>query len=510
MDSTNERDNRIRKLNELRSKGIDPYPYLFNRTHTVKSVLADFDRLAESQVHVKLAGRLYTRRDFGKTCFFDMHDESGKMQLYVRKDETLLKPQKVDADFSEAPASVSLNSAPQGSASPSSSSLLQLIDLGDFVGVEGPLFKTKTGEPSVQVKELTILAKSLVALPEKFHGLQDTELRFRKRYLDLLSNEETRELFRTRSKVINLTRRFFEERGFLEVETPMLQPLYGGAAAEPFRTHYKVLDRDYYLRIATELYLKRLIVGGYERVFEIGKNFRNEGLDRSHNPEFTGLESYEAYVDYNHVMDMVEELFRYLALELRESTKVVWQGKEYDFGTQWERVDFIPVLKAKIGVDVLLLSENQMREQCKKHGVEVTDVTPYGKMLDKLFSEMIQDHIHGPAFVINHPKIISPLAKAHRNNPEVVERFEPVIGGMEFGNAFSELNDPLEQRRRFEEMTAKHEEFAVTDEDFLAVLEQGMPPTGGLGLGIDRMVMLFADRASIREVIAFPQLKEEA
>ncbi len=476
-----ERENRIRKLNELREKGIEPYPYSFERTHTISQALADFDSLLGTQTPVKVCGRLYTRRDFGKTVFFDLRDENAKIQLYIRKD-----------DLGEEPFS-----------------RLELIDLGDFVGVEGPLFKTKTGEPSVHVTKLALLSKSLAAMPEKFHGLQDTELRLRYRHLDLISSDETRDVFRMRSKVTNLIRRFFDERGFLEVETPMLQPLYGGAAADPFRTHYNALDRDYYLRIAPELYLKRLLVGGYEKVYELGKNFRNEGLDRSHNPEYSGFESYQAYVDYEEVMRQVEELFRYIANELKGQTIVTWQGKEYDFGKAWERVEFIPTLREKLDVDPLSLSETQMRETCKKHGVEVTDKTPFGKMLDKLFSEMIQDHIHGPAFVIDHPKIISPLAKTKRGNPEVVERFEPVIGGMEFGNAFSELNDPLEQRKRFEEQVSRHEEFAVIDEDFLSALEQGMPPTGGLGLGVDRIVMLFTDRPSIRDVIIFPQLREE-
>jgi lysyl-tRNA synthetase class 2 len=479
MNSLSERDNRIRKLNELREKGVEPFPYCFERTHTIAEALEGFDKLAEAEQSVSVAGRLYTRRDFGKTLFFDLHDESGKIQLYVRKDEV------GEERFA----------------------LLSLIDLGDFVGVEGPLFKTRSGEPTVNVKKFVLLSKSLAALPEKFHGVQDTELRYRKRHLDLLASDESRQVFRTRSKLINLIRRFFDERGFLEVETPMLQSLYGGAAAEPFRTHYRALDMDYYLRIATELYLKRLIVGGFEKVYEIGRNFRNEGLDRSHNPEFTGFESYEAYIDYHHVMDMVQELFRMLAQELTGSTTVTWMGKEFDFSKPWERVEFVPALAAKIGADPLGLSEKDLRNICKAKNVEVSDDAPYGKMLDKLFSELIQDHLHGPAFVINHPKVISPLAKVHRDNPALTERFEPVIAGVEFGNAFSELNDPLEQRKRFEEQVARHEEFSVIDEDFLDTLEQGMPPTGGLGLGIDRMVMLFTDSASIRDVIIFPQLK---
>lgn len=520
MNSTNERDNRIRKLNELRSQGIEPYPYRFERTHTVKDVLADFDDLASSQTPVRVAGRLFTRRDFGKTCFFDLHDESGKLQLYVRKETPLallallagLTPQKVGTDFSGTPAQPSSdNTLPERNVPPGTppafSDFLALIDLGDFVGVSGVLFRTKTGEPSVHVTQITLLSKSLAALPEKFHGLQDTEIRFRKRHLDLLSHEQTRNVFRLRSRLINLVRRFFDDRGFLEVETPMLQPLYGGAAAAPFVTHYNALDCDYFLRIATELYLKRLIVGGFEKVYEMGKNFRNEGLDRSHNPEFTGFEAYEAYADYYHVMDMVEELFGFLARELTGSTTVTWMGKELDFSKPWERVEFVPALAAKLGTDPLALSEADLRKVCEQKGVEVSERTPYGKMLDKLFSGLVQDHLVGPAFVMNHPGIISPLAKVHRDNPQVTERFEPVIAGIEFGNAFSELNDPLEQRARFEEMVVRHEEFAVLDEDFLETLEQGMPPCGGLGLGIDRMVMLFTDSASIREVIIFPQLR---
>ncbi|MEA3310674.1 MAG: lysine--tRNA ligase [candidate division WOR-3 bacterium] len=504
MSSLPDRENRIRKLDELRSKAIEPYPYSFERTHTAAEALADFDKLSESETQVKVAGRLRTRRDFGKTIFFDLHDESGKIQLYIRKDEALLAQPSSDNALPE-------RNVPPGKH-PLFSDFLSLVDLGDFVGVSGPLFKTKTGEPTINVKEFTMLSKSLAALPEKYHGLQDTEQRLRKRHLDLLVNQETREVFRTRSRLINLVRAFFDERGFLEVETPMLQPLYGGAAAEPFRTHYRVLDRDYFLRIATELYLKRLIVGGFEKVYEIGKDFRNEGLDRVHNPEFTMLEAYQAYVDYSQMMRLTEELFRLLASELTGSTTVTpvtWMGAEFDFSGEWEKVEFVPALAEKIGTDPLQLSEDDLRKICKDKGVEVTDQTPYGKMLDKLFTELVQNHIQGPAFVADHPRIISPLAKVHRNNPQLVERFEPVIAGVEFGNAFSELNDPLEQRKRFEEQTARHEEFSVMDEDFLQVLEQGMPPTGGLGLGIDRMVMLFTDSASIRDVIIFPQLKEE-
>ncbi|MBN2378239.1 lysine--tRNA ligase [candidate division WOR-3 bacterium] len=476
-----ERENRIRKLEELRGKGIEPFPYSYVRTHTVAEALEDFNKLAESHKPIRVAGRLITRRDFGKAAFFDLHDSTGRMQLYLRKDQ--VGEEKY--------------------------ALLGLVDLGDFIGAEGELFKTKTGEPSVNVKDFSVLSKSLLALPEKFHGLQDVEQRLRRRHLDLLANEETRQVFAARARLVNLVRRFFDDRGFLEVETPMLQPLYGGAAAEPFTTHYNALDRDYYLRIATELYLKRLIVGGYEKVYEIGKNFRNEGLDREHNPEFTAFECYQAYVDYHEMMQLVEELFRMLAKELCGTTKVTWMDGTYDFARAWERVEFVPTLAKKIGSDPLALSSDDLRKLCNKHGVDQTAETPYGKMLDKLFSALIQDHIGGPAFVTDHPKVISPLAKEHRTNQDLVERFEPVIGGVEFGNAFSELNDPLEQRRRFEDMAARHEEFSVLDEDFLETLEQGMPPTGGLGLGIDRMVMLFTDRASIRDVIIFPQLRED-
>lgn len=481
MTSLSERENRIRKLNELREKGVEPYPYAFERTHTVAAALEDFEGLSKAETVVTLAGRLYTRRDFGKTCFFDLHDSSGKIQLYIRKDEV------GDEQFA----------------------LLPLIDLGDMVGVQGSLFKTKTGEPSVLVKEFVLLSKSLLALPEKFHGLQDTEQRQRKRHLDLLINKGPREVFSTRTRLVSLVRRFFDEREFLEVETPMMQPLYGGATAEPFRTHYNALDRDYYLRIATELYLKRLVVGGFEKVYEIGKDFRNEGLDRVHNPEFTMLEAYQAYVDYNEMMRLVEELFRILADELTGSTTVTWMGTEFDFSKPWERVEFLPALSEKIGTDPLKLSPEKLCNVCKERNVEIGDDAAYGKMLDKLFTELVQDHIHGPAFVADHPKVISPLAKVHRNNPQLVERFEPVIAGIEFGNAFSELNDPTEQRKRFEEQVARHEEFSVIDEDFIEVLEQGMPPTGGLGLGIDRMVMLFTNRSTIRDVIIFPQLREE-
>ena len=467
------------KLSKLKDLGVSPYAYRWARTHLASEVIAAFEELSEAKAEVRLGGRLMSRREHGKTQFGHIQDASGRIQLYLRKDEL------GDDHFGR----------------------LSLMDIGDIVGVRGEVFRTRTGEITILVKELALLAKSLRPLPEKFHGLKDVELRYRQRHLDLVMNPDSRGVFLVRARITALIRRFLDGRAFVEVETPTLQPLYGGAAAEPFKTRYNVLEQDMFLRISDELYLKRLIVGGMERVYEMCKDFRNEGLDRTHNPEFTQVELYQAYADYNDMMELVEELFRFLAQEIHGTTEITFQGEKLDLGKPWQRIRFTDALADKLDADPLELSDEMLLKLAARFGVQADKDTGRVKLLDKLFEELVQDHIVEPSFVMDHPKITCPLAKQHRDNPELVERFEPVACGMELGNAFSELNDPIEQRRRFEEQLARHEEHATLDEDYCAALEQGMPPTGGLGLGVDRMVMLLTDTPSIRDVILFPQLR---
>lgn len=472
---------RIEKLKKLTDQGIIPYPYRFPRTHSSQEVINNLDQLTADKTMIRIAGRLVARREHGKTVFGQIEDGAGRIQIYLRKD-TL--GDRFD--------------------------LLELFDIGDFLGIEGEAFRTRTGEPTVFVHSFELLSKALKSLPEKWHGLKDTEIRYRQRYLDLIANPEVRTVFTLRTKIINLIRQFLNDRGYLEVETPILQPLYGGAAARPFETHYHALDQNVFLRIADELYLKRLIIGGFERVYEVGKDFRNEGLDRFHNPEFTQIELYEAYKDYTDMMQLVEELFHHLARILTGSPQLSYQGTAIDFSKHWRRISFLDSLVEKTKTPNLLhLPETDCAALATRFGIEVQPQTTKPKILDKLFSELVQKNIVEPTHVTDHPKLLSPLAKTHRLDPERVERFEPIVCGIELGNSFSELNDPLEQRRRFERQTAEREEYANIDEDFLTALEHGMPPCAGLGLGIDRLVMLFTNTDSIREVILFPQLKPE-
>ncbi len=475
-----EREIKIAKVERLRSLGIKPYPYRFERTHQTQQVLDDFDKLSTDKTIVRLSGRLIAKRGHGKTVFGHITDAQGKIQIYLRQDFLGEKFQ-----------------------------LLDLLDVGDFIGVEGEVFKTKTDEITILVKSFEFLAKCLRPMPEKWHGLKDVETRYRSRHLDLIANPEAKKIFLIRTKIINLIRQFLNERGFVEVETPILQPIYGGAAATPFQTFYKALDQNMFLRISDELYLKRLIVGGIEKVFEVGKDFRNEGLDRTHNPEFTQVETYEAYADYNDVMKMVEELFKFIALKLFGKTEITFKDKIIDLGKPWHRLKFVDALKAKLGEDLLGQSIDSLKKLGTKFGIDTDGIHSFGKMLDKLFSELIQKDIIEPTFVMDHPRITTPLAKTHRDDPDLVERFEPVVFGVELGNAFSEATDPVEQRKRFEEQIKLNEEYATLDEEFISALEYGMPPCGGLGLGIDRMVMLFTNTESIREVILFPQLKDK-
>ncbi|MEA2427948.1 MAG: lysyl-tRNA synthetase, class [Thermoleophilaceae bacterium] len=473
-------DDRREKLDRLRADGIDPFPHTYEGVVPIARIHEAHDSLEageETETGYRVAGRIAARRGQGKMAFIDLVDRSGRIQLQAKKD--VLGDESFDR--------------------------LVSLDLGDLVGVDGTVFKSRRGELTLRVDSWTLLAKSLAAPPEKFHGLQDVETRYRRRELDLIANEDTRELFILRSKVIAAIRAWLDERGFLEVETPVLQPLYGGALARPFTTHFNALDRDFYLRIATELYLKRLIVGGLEKVYELGKDFRNEGLSHKHNPEFTMLEWYEAYADYNQVAGELEEVVSYVARE------VGYEG-EVDFSPPWRRVALNDAIREETGIDVL---ENRDRDSlvsaAREKGIELDPAETWPQLVDDLLSKYVEPKIVNPTIIMDYPVELSPFAKAHRSKPGLVERFEAFAQGMEFANAFTELNDPDEQRARFEEqkrqLAAGDEEAQPYDEDFVRALELGMPPTGGIGIGIDRLVMILSGRSSIREVVLFPAMR---
>ena len=475
-------EQRIRKLQELRDRGINPYPYSFDRTHLAAEVLASFDAIQGAEV--RLAGRLLTVRLMGKAAFAHIQDGSGRIQIYVRRD-------RVGDEQYE---------------------LFKALDLGDFVGVSGKPFRTKTGEITIEVESLSLLSKSLRGLPEKWHGLTDVEKRYRQRYLDLISNEEVRQVFVTRSRTIDAIRRYLVDHGFLEVETPILQPIHGGAAAKPFATHHNALDRDLYLRIALELYLKRCVIGGIEKVFEIGRNFRNEGISTRHNPEFTMLELYQAYTDYSGIMTILEDMVPTVARQVLGTTTIEYSGYTIRLDAPWPRIPLRDAIRNESGIDYEEYpTAEALYEVVRGAGVHVEPNSTRAKLIDSLLSSFVEPKLIQPTFLIDYPVEMSPLAKRKRDDFELVERFEAFIGGMEIGNAFSELNDPLDQRERFEQQLAERaagdEEAQPMDEDFLIALEHGMPPTGGLGVGIDRLVMLFTGNNSIREVILFPQLR---
>lgn len=478
---------RLAKLETLREAGIDPYPPRVARTHTAAEVNALVNGLAEGvtevpAVEVDVAGRVVARRDMGKATFIDLLDGTGRVQ-------TLLRQNAIDHYDS-----------------------LRLIDLGDFIGVHGQPMRTRTGQPTVAATHWTMLAKALHAPPEKFHGLQDSELRQRKRYLDLMSNEDTRRTFTIRSKVVSAIRRFLDARGFLEVETPILQDSAGGAAARPFMTHYNVLDEDRVLRISLELHLKRLIVGGFERVYEIGRNFRNEGMSWKHNPEFTMLETYEAYADYSDVARMVEEMVSSVATDVLGSTRFTFRDHEIDLATPWRRLTLHDALREYGGLDLDEYStEDTLRAEMERRNLPAPPNAGYGTLVDEVMSFYVEPKLIQPTFLLDYPVELSPLAKRKPGSPHLVERFEPFIGGFEVGNAYTELNDPIDQRVRFEEQLrlrdAGDEEVELVDDDFLFALEHGMPPTGGFGVGIDRLIMILTGQDHIRDVILFPQLK---
>ncbi len=477
---------RLAKLERIRATGADPYPLRTRRSHTVAEARASFESEAGTSAQFDLAGRLTALRGMGKAMFGDLRDGTGRIQIYLKKD--ILGDERF--------------------------AFLENLDLGDHLQVSGPLFRTRTGEITVEVTGLTMLGKSLLPLPEKWHGLKDIEIRYRQRYLDMLANPEVGATFRVRSKAVSAMRRFLDARGFLEVETPVLQPQYGGATARPFTTHHNALDRELYLRIATELYLKRLLVGGIDKVYEIGKNFRNEGIDAEHNPEFTVMESYEAYADYLIVMRMVEDMVAYIASESLGTTTITWDGNEISLDPPWKRVTMRQSIIDRTGIDILAEADlRALRLAVADHGIRLDAKPTWAKTVDELFSQEVQPHLMAPTFVTEHPLELSPLAKRKPDDPRLVERFEGFVGGMELANAFTELNDPLDQFERFEEQArqraAGDDEAQPLDEDFITALMHGMPPAGGLGMGIDRLVMILTGQRSIREVILFPQLRSQ-
>ena len=476
---------RHERLKQIRELGFDPYGQAFEHTHTVPQILTQYgDKAAEQladRIKVRVAGRIQTIRRMGKAGFLHLLQNGQKLQVYIRKDAV------TEASYK----------------------LYELLDIGDIIGVGGYLFRTKTGELTIHAEELVLLSKIMLALPEKWHGLEDIETRYRQRYLDLISNPEVRKVFVTRSKIIRSLRRQLDERGFLEVETPMMQPLYGGAVARPFITHHNTLDINLYLRIAPELYLKRLVVGGIERVYEINRNFRNEGISTRHNPEFTMLEFYQAYTDYRGMMQLSKELFRQVALDATGNTEVTYQGKRVDFA-RFQEFSMREVL-VEYWPDAQKPTLENVRDPdwLLRHSKEKTP----GVALVDLFEQYVEDRLTDPTIIYDFPVDISPLSKNKPDEPEFVERFEIFAGGLEIANAFTELNDPQEQRRRFEQQLARKaggdEEAHVMDEDYVRALCYGMPPAGGEGIGIDRLTMLLTDSKSIRDVILFPLLRPE-
>lgn len=473
---------RRQKLQALMAAGQNPYTITcFDVTHRSEEITAQYDQLEGKTVSI--AGRMTSRRIMGKASFAHLLDGQGEIQIYVKRDDV---GEEAYAAFKQD-------------------------DLGDILGVKGIVFKTKTGEVSVHAQEITLLCKSLKVLPEKFHGLVDTDLRYRQRYVDMIVNPEVRDTFRKRSKIIAAVREFLDGEGFLEVDTPVLHTLEIGASARPFRTHHNALDIDMFLRIETELYLKRLIVGGFERVYEVGRIFRNEGMDATHNPEFTSVETYQAYANYKDVMDMVERLYEFVAMKTLGTTDVTYQGQVIHLKAPWKRMTMADAVKEACGVDWLTWqSDEEARADCEARGVHVEKTAKRGDCLSELFDAFVEDKLQQPTFIMDYPVEISPLAKRKPEDPRLTERFEFFITGHEMGNAFSELNDPIDQRARFEAQVAQRKAegiHAEVDEDFVNALEYGMPPTGGLGFGLDRLVMLLTDSPTIRDVLLFPTMK---
>lgn len=484
---------RRQKMQDLLDLGIDPFGQKFERTATSKSLKEDWDAFSkeelhdkEAESHVSIAGRIMTKRGKGKAGFAHVKDLEGQIQIYVRKDAV------GDEQFD----------------------LWNSADLGDIVGVEGVMFKTNTGELSVKATSFTMLAKALRPLPDKFHGLQDVEQRYRQRYLDLITSDESTQTFITRSKIIQEMRSYLNAKGFLEVETPMMHTIAGGAAARPFVTHHNALDMELYMRIAIELHLKRLIVGGLEKVYEIGRVFRNEGISTRHNPEFTMIELYEAYADYNDIMDLTEEMVAYIAEKVTGSTTVTYDGEEIHLAPKWRRWHMVDAVKEFTDVDFYNVNtDEEAHALAKEHGVEVKPNMKYGHVLNEFFEQKVEENLVQPTFIYGHPVEVSPLAKQNPEDKRFTDRFELFIVRREHANAFTELNDPIDQKQRFlaqmEEKAQGNDEAHEMDDDYIEALEYGMPPTGGLGIGIDRLVMLLTDSASIRDVLLFPYMRHK-
>ena len=476
--------NRIDKMHKIEEHGWRPFGHRFEWTHRSADVKEQFEALAEAEAEVKLAGRVMAIRGHGKTCFMDMQDKTGRMQLYVRKDVL------GEEDYS----------------------LVKMMDIGDTIGVTGIPFRTHMGEISIKVVKMEMLSKSLRPLPEKWHGLKDIETRYRQRYVDLIVNPEVRDTFVKRSQIIRSVREVLDSHDFLEVETPILNTIAGGAAARPFISYHNALDMQVYMRIAPELYLKRLIVGGMDRVYELGRVFRNEGIDNRHNPEFTSVEIYQAFADYRDMMDLTEEVVVKTALKVLGTTKITYEGVEIELASPWKRISMIDAVKEYSGKDFTNVTDlEEARAIAKELNVAIEPTFGIGKIINACFEEYVEDKLIQPTFITGHPKEISPLAKSNPDNPEITDRFEAYIYGREICNGFTELNDPIDQRERFlkqvEERANGDEEANMMDEDFVNALEYGLPPTGGLGIGIDRLVMFLTDSSTIRDVLFFPTMK---
>ncbi|WP_226002653.1 lysine--tRNA ligase [Paenibacillus sp. BJ-4] len=479
------------KLDELRSLGIDPFGRKYIRTAEAGALLSKYDSLTkeeleEKNLEVSIAGRIMAKRVMGKASFAHIQDLSGRIQIYVRQDSV---PEEQYKAFS-------------------------ILDLGDIVGIKGVLFKTKTGETTIKAQDIVVLSKSLYPLPEKYHGLKDVELRYRQRYVDLVMNPEVQKTFITRSRIIQSMRRYLDSLGYLEVETPTLHSIAGGAAAKPFITHHNALDMQLYMRIAIELHLKRLIVGGMEKVYEIGRVYRNEGVSTRHNPEFTMIELYEAYADYQDIMQLTENMVAHIAQEVLGTQHIQYQGHEVDLTPQWRRVSMVDAVKEVTGVDFgAHLSNEEAHRLAKEHNVKVEPHMTFGHILNAFFEEFVEETLIQPTFITGHPVEISPLAKRNEQDPRFTDRFELFVVAREHANAFTELNDPIDQRQRFEAQLLEREhgndEAHEMDDDFIRALEYGMPPTGGLGIGIDRLVMLLTDAPSIRDVLLFPHMRNQ-
>ncbi|MEE9442500.1 MAG: lysine--tRNA ligase [candidate division Zixibacteria bacterium] len=474
---------RIEKVEKIREMGINPFPYKFDFSHTTIQALETFDELSENETEIKMVGRIMSVRKMGKALFMHFQDEFGRLQAYIKKN--IVGDEQWD--------------------------LFQLIDIGDIIGMTGTLFTTKTGEKTLKISSFELLTKSLHPLPEKFHGLTDKETRYRQRYVDLIANPEVRDTFNKRSQIIAALREFLNGEGFLEVETPILQPLYGGGIAVPFVTHHRKLDIDLYLRIADELYLKRLIVGGYHKVWEFCKDFRNEGMDRKHNPEFSMIELYWAYADYHDMMDLHENLMRFTARRVFGKTEFEYGENKIDFGPPFRRLTMIDAVKEYGGPDLSDFDFDRAKKLAREAGMDMDKLINHGKIVEAFFDELAEPHLISPTFIMDHPRDISPLAKKHRDNPNLAERYELFGCGMELGNAFSELNDPIDQRERFIQQgkaaEAGDKAAHQLDHDFITALMYGMPPTAGLGIGVDRIVMIMTNQHSIQDVILFPQMR---